>query len=221
METSTPDTNPPITDKPDRKGEHDDLALRETDGWAYHATNHIDKPSDVRGIKLARPVGAAKRLEILKGLIRIPGIDFDPGSFFRNQRYLSPRYPYQATPLSYINASGRGWNLWGETNSLQYFHPGDRRQRGRLEFYFMDVRANSVGLVTLNVVCSSEPGTTGSFDVETSASADSRIDVSGYFDHVVDVVVRPGTQTNMLVRVVLGPNVDFFNFKSVTYLTIG
>jgi hypothetical protein len=178
-----------LLDQTDRPNEY---ILREVDGWAYHATVLGEESGEVRTLNLDRPVALEKRIELVKDLSQSLGV-LPPIVFTLFERYLSPREPYQSSPLSYLNAYGRSWSLWAENDRLEWaeFGAPDGRS-GPLEFWFRNVVAGSTALVSISVTAGTTgAGVTGTFEVRSSAAAPNTISVTGFRDNLVDVVVRP------------------------------
>jgi hypothetical protein len=196
-------------------------ALRDVDGWTYHAANLADNSKEVCSIKLDRPVGLAKRLETVRDLINFPTLP--PVVFSNFERILTPRQPYQASPVSYLNAMGSSWTLWGETNSLEWAGANfiNPQRGGTLEFWFLAPQVGSLGIVTLEADIAAEVNSVGTFDILSDATTNrAQYTVTGFRTNTIDIAVRPTDSYAVLVTVEIGPGIDYFAFKSVSYTTL-
>jgi hypothetical protein len=198
----------------------DKFALREVDGWNYHATNLSENADKVYTLNLDRPVGLKKRLDVMKDFTSLP--HFPPPGFPLIERYLSPQQPYQASPLSYLNSFGRSWSLICENNVLEWAEFSTVGMRsGSLEFWFRNVVAGSTAIVSLDVTTGTTGAdVTGTFEIGSSATSNhSIIPVMGFRDNLIDIVVQPSDSYAVLVEVTIGPGIEYFTFNSVTYQT--
>jgi hypothetical protein len=197
-------------------------ALRDVDGWTYHAANLADDSKEACSIKLDRPVGLAKRLETVRNLINFPTLP--PVVFSNFERILTPRQPYQASPVSYLNALGDSWTLWGESNSLEWDGANfiKPQRGGTLEFWFLAPEVGSLGIVTLEVDIGVDPkSSSGTFDIFSDATTNkAQYTVTGFRTNTIDIAVRPTDSYAVLVTAEIGPGIDYFVFKSVSYTTL-
>src|SRR5438105_8013170 len=106
--------------------------LREEDKrWVHHVAD-LDRGERVLTVVSERPTLRRARLDRIADLdstIMRSGIEFQ---LF--ERRLTPRAPYQATPLSYLNAMGRSWSLWGSEDRLEWYEFAPDRRYGGIEF---------------------------------------------------------------------------------------
>lgn len=86
--------------------------------WVHHVAD-LDLAETADALELDRPIGLDARLERVRALW---DIDLPVSVFSLYERRLTPRYPYQAIPLSYLNTPLGGWTLWGEIDLLQWSH---------------------------------------------------------------------------------------------------
>jgi hypothetical protein len=195
------------------------FALREVDGWSYHAANLSKNSKSVRPLNLDRPIGLAKRLEIMNDLISFTNI---PPIVIHNlvERNLTPRQPYQSSPLSFLNAVGDSWSLWPSSNSLEWSYVDIEHLR-YLEFWFFNPVAENLAIISFNLTTGVGLNATGTFEVSSSTTANkTEYSVTGYRNGTYDVVIQPSDSSGVLVKVDIGAEVDYFAFHSVTYTTV-
>jgi len=205
------------TERPD----HPEMLVREVEGWTHHATD-MDGNLDVSTIDLDRPIGPVNRLSALTDFLASP-IELSPGVFAVAERRLSPQRPYQAAPLSFLNAYGRSWTVLGGLDRLEWAEFGERDARsGPMEFWFRNVIPATTALVTIELTAASTgPGVTGTFEVRSSAAAPRQFPVSGFRDHTVDLIVHPDNAFAVLVTLEpAATSVGYLAFREITYQTL-
>ena len=212
-----------------RPGNREELAVREVDDWAHHVVDlYGDGPVHTR--VLDRPVGLAERLEtigaVLGGLVTFPVVERVA------ERILTPRRPYQDTPLSYLRTGGNSWILSGETDVLAWDSRPVPRRDGSVEVFFSNAVQCRFAVITLNLHVESEPGVNGTYDVLSVHSPPVVPETHTVFgtggqDHTVDVVVRPINGATIipvgdpvLVLVVARAGLKSLVFRKAAYLAI-
>lgn len=148
----------------------DGLRMREPDGWTHHVLD-LDGDTEIRTTVLDRPLGKTDRARAVKAVVgNRTTLSADAAAVSDGVRQLSPRQPYQASPLSYLEATGRCWTVLGEGNRLEWFEFGAPNTRpATLTFFFHDV-AVGTALVSLNVRVRATPGVTGFYEVRSDAA---------------------------------------------------
>ncbi len=194
--------------------------LRGPDKWAHHLAD-LSPDGKVLSAEHDRPVTTFDRL---KGVGDVLGVEPPTTLFALPQRTLTPRAPYQQSPLSYIHTTGYSWMLNSGEDTLEWldwFGLGELRP-GALHFNFRFVPVGATGLVSIYVTASSRPGVTGNLEVgSTAAAAQTTFPYSGIFvDATLDIIVRRGNDE--WVRVWLAPKVgvQHLRFKKATYTAL-
>jgi hypothetical protein len=127
-----------------------------------------------------------------------------PARAFSGCRRLSPRTPYQSTPLSTLNAYARSWSLFGEQDELwlnEYPNTPDRRT-GLIEFWFYNVTVGTTAVVTIELQASASQGQTGTLQVRSSDASPVELPINNSYQlHTVDLIVRPHGAYAVLVTV--------------------
>lgn len=192
-------------------------AEREKD-WIHHVADFSSRGGEVTTRKLDRPFLPDDRIEA------ISVIDASIGKVVLDlpERRLTPRAPYQGSPLSYLEAFERSWTLTAQTNRLEWADFGDGVTRhGEIRFWFRNVVAGSKALVTIEVTASSTgQGTTGELEVRSSDAGPRTFPVTGFGDHTLDVLVQPDDSFATLVSLEVKSGIDYLVFKEITYNTI-
>ncbi|MBE7503635.1 MAG: hypothetical protein HS113_25765 [Verrucomicrobiales bacterium] len=207
----------PTTSQLSRPADADKMLWREVDGWVHHVAA-LERKARVHTTELDRPIELASRYAAIKDIavaIRASSL----GIFALPERRLTPRAPYQAAPLSYLNAWGRSWSLWCEANRLEWaeFGAADARS-GILEFWFRNVVPGTTALVSLYLTVGvTGPGVKGTFEVRSSAAWPRQFQATGFNDHIADIVVRPSDAYAVLVRLEPGQGVGYLAFRRAEY----
>lgn len=209
--------------QPNRPADADKMLLREVDGWVHHVAAP-ERKKKVHTTELARPIGLASRYAAIKAIAGRYGPDL-AGLFAVPERRLTPRAPYQSAPLSYLNAWGRSWSLWCEVNRLEWaeFSGPDApdARSGILEFWFRNVVPGTTALVSLYLTVGvTGPGVKGTFEVRSSDAWPRQFLVTGFSDHIADIIVRPAMAYATLVRLEPGPGVGYLAFRRAEYRTL-
>ena len=143
----------------------------------------------------------------------------DPNRFQLPERTLTPRAPYQASPLSYLNAASSSWSLYAETDRLEWaeFSNPDPRYGG-IDFWFRDVTVGTQALVTIDISASG----TGSADisVRSSDAAPRLFPIGANADITLDLVVEPVGTFGVLVTMEAGDGLTYLAFRKATYTTL-
>jgi hypothetical protein len=187
--------------------------------WVHHAAD-LEREEEVRSQIYDGPVALLKRVDAVAAIS--PGHRFDPSVFQVFERLLTPRSPYQSSPLSYMNAMSRSWSLWAEVDRLEWAELSRPDARyGGIEFWFRNVAVGTTALVSIDVVAGAVgPGVTGSIAVRSSAAAPRSFPISGFADHTLDLIVRPTTSFAVLVTIEVGSGVGYLALRAAGYRTI-
>lgn len=209
-----------VTDQP-KGGELDKPRVVDPQSWAHHVLD-MDGGVDVRTAVARRPFGLTDRARAVKSVVGPrSAMTAEGAAVAQPARQLSARQAYQASPLSYLNAYGRSWSVWGEADRLEWSEFGGEERAGALDLWFRDVVAGSVALVSLAVTVGTKgPGVTGSYEVRSSDAPPRTITVTGMRDETVDVIVRPDDPFAVLVTVRPGPGLGYFALGNVCYLPL-
>lgn len=196
---------------------HEQL-LRGPEKWVHHVVD-LTRDGQVLTSQHDRPIAMFDRLERLSDVLDVKL----PDSFFAlSERILTPRAPYQESPLSYLNAGGRSWSLWAEADRLEWaeFGAADARYGG-IEFWFRDVTPGVMRVVSISVTAGATgPGVTGNLEVRSSDAAPRTFSFTGFADQILDVVVRPSNEFAVLVTLEPKDGVGYLAFREITYGTL-
>jgi hypothetical protein len=196
----------------------DMLRLQREKSWMLHSAD-LHRTTDVMNETRERPFTLLERRHLLTDL---GDFAFPAWLFETPERRLTPRHPYESSPLSYLNAMGRSWSLWGEGDRLEWAELGGREPRyGGMEFWFRNVVPGSLALVTITAdVGATGSGVAGSVEVHSSDASPRSFPVSGFATHIFDLIVRPDTAWGALVTLEVKGGVGYLGFSSVEYQTL-
>jgi hypothetical protein len=195
---------------------------RKVEGWVHHVAE-LDRDTDVVSTEYEQPVTLHDRIGIIAGLVPGLGADTPPPSLLAAERRLSPRTTYQSAPLSYLNAIGRSWSLWAESDRLEWYeNPTPPTGRyGGIDFWFRNVTVGTTSIVTIKVSAGTiGQGVTGTLQVRSSDAAPRNFLVTGFQDHTLDLIVHPGSAFAVLVSLEPKQNISYLSFSEVTYQTL-
>jgi hypothetical protein len=196
----------------------DMLRLQREQSWVVHSAD-LRREGAVVSDTSDRPFTVLDRKRRLTDLgdFRFPAWLFETP-----ERRLTPRKPYETSPLSYLNAMGRSWTLWAEGDRLEWAELGAPDPRyGGMEMWFRNVVPNSVALVTITAdVGATGAGVTGSVDVRSSDASPRSFPVAGFATHIFDLVVRPDAPWATLVTLEVKGGVGYFGFRSADFQTL-
>jgi hypothetical protein len=192
--------------------------LREEDKqWVHHVAD-LERGDRVLTVVGDRPLTTLARFDRVTDLV---SVKLRRGSLGLYERRLTPRAPYEQSPLSYLNAMGRSWSLWAEDDRLEWSEDQLDRRYGGMEFWFRNVTAGSTALVTLEVTAAATaPGVTGQLEVRSSDASPRLFPVTGFADHTLDLIVRPSMDFGTLVTIEVKDGVGYFAFREITYSTV-
>lgn len=189
------------------------MAMDEGRLWVHHVGD-LQGDRAVRTQTYERPPTARERTTVLADLVVLPGL----WPLDLPERFLSARSPYESTPLSYLNAIGQSWSLWGEGRKLEWAELGAAGQRyGGLEFWFRNVDTTRQVLVTVSAKVGALAGATGTVEIRASDGAPRSFPVTGFASHEFDLVIRPSDAFAALVVLEIKAGVGYFAFSSVSY----
>lgn len=198
----------------------DRTLLREVDGWTYHVAN-LDQDAELQlqtFDHLHGPPGLGLRFDALQDVLGESVTEVTIGVFTAPERLLTPRRPYQAAPLSYLNALN-GWHLSGEFDQLQW--TGDPSAAPELHIRFWNVVPGTTALITLRLtVGTGDPPDSGTILLQDSDGNNRLIPVTGFKALQTDVVVRPQKSFAGVLVHPASSAVKSFGFRSVTYRTL-
>src|SRR5215831_17232456 len=196
----------------------DILRLQREKSWVLHSAD-LRREGKVVSETRDRPVTVRDRKRLLTDLgdFRIRAWLLDTP-----ERRLTPRRPYEASPLSYLNAIGSSWSLWAEGDRLEWAELGAPDPRyGGMEFWFRNVVPNSLAIVTITTdVGTTGAGVTGNIEVRSSDASPRVFPVTGFATHIFDLLVRPDDAWATLVTVEVKGGVGYFGFTSIEYQTL-
>lgn len=138
------------------------------------------------------------------------------------QRRLSPRVPYQESPLSYIGTPAHGWAVCCENDTLQWIkYPPEAPPAGEIQFVFWDLAPGKQALATIELVAYTtsltEPGTLG---VRSSASDEPRtFTIGADGSHTLDILLTPSLVIEGVIVEVLG-GIEYLEFKEIKLVTL-
>lgn len=183
----------------------------------HHGGRHGGRP-------LGRVRGGSCRQRIALVSDLVPGLAAEalpPSLLGIAERRLSPRAPVQSAPLSYLNAMGRSWSLWGEADRLEWSESAPDRRYGGIEFWFRSVTVGTTAIVTIGVTAGTTgQGVTGIVRVRSSNAAPRDFPVTGFQDHTLDLIVRPDNAFAVLVVLEPQQGIGYLSFREVTYRTL-
>jgi hypothetical protein len=184
--------------------------------WVHQATN-LHHDTDVQVATYDRPIPVLQRMAVVSGYTTTATLE--PNRFQLPERTLTPRAPYQASPLSYLNAASSSWSLYAEANMLEWaeFSNPDPRYGG-IDFWFRDVTVGTQALVTIEISASG----TGSAEisVRSSDAAPRLFPIDAHADVTLDLVVEPNNTFGVLVTMEAGVGVTYLAFLKATYTTL-
>jgi hypothetical protein len=184
--------------------------------WVHQAAN-LHHGDDVLTATQDRPILIPQRMAMVSGLATTALLDAN--RFQLPERTLTPRAPYQASPLSYLNAASSSWSLYAETDRLEWaeFSNPDPRYGG-IDFWFRDVTVGTQALVTIEISASG----TGSAEisVRSSDAAPRLFPIDAHADVTLDLVVEPNNTFGVLVTMEAGVGVTYLAFLKATYTTL-
>jgi hypothetical protein len=199
--------------------------LEETHRWAHHVADL--NSGQVLTFLLERPITPLSRAERLSRLGRV----IDP-SIFRGPLYtLTPRTPYQASPMAWLTAFGPVEYLpyWDQTGGRIWWwqpqEPDNVPVARQINFNFT-VPPVGLSLVSLSVLGDAYPGVEGhvlvsvfSPDVPPQHFQFPIADDSGAA-HTIDLVFTPeaGQQTGIVM--VPQPGIRFLSFASISFFPL-
>lgn len=194
----------------------DILRMHRDKSWVLHSAD-LHRDAEVTTDTGQRPFTLLDRKHLLADLgdFTVPAWLFETP-----ERRLTPRRPYQFSPLSYLDAVGVSWSLFAEGDVLEWLELGGGvRRYGAIEFSCRNVDPNRAALVTItaDVNVSSGAGVTATVDVQASDASPRSFPVTGFASHTFDLVVRPQITSSTIVAIVLKPGIGYFGFKSVEY----
>jgi hypothetical protein len=186
--------------------------------WVLHSAN-LHRDGAVVTDTAERPFTLLDRKHLL---IDLGDFTIPAWLFETPERRLTPRRPFETSPLSYLNAMGASWSLWGEGDRLEWAELGSMNPRyGGMEFWFRNVVPHTPALVTITAdVGATRAGVTGSIEVRSSNASERSFPVSGFATHTFDLVVRPDNAWGTLVTIEVKDGVGYFGFTSIEYQTL-
>lgn len=196
------------------------LVEEENAGWTLH-TADLRGDTDIRthSVELDR----LPALSVRSGALVSLGATLERPSVLRlPERYLSPRYPYQGTPMSYLNVYGAGgWSLFAEDDRLEWADFGGPFGAGVVTAWFRNVTPGSTAVVSLQAYVSVDsPGGSGTLQMYASGAAPRTFPVTGGSNRIFDVVIHPTGSFAAVVQLEVQPGIGYFVFKSIDYRTI-
>lgn len=196
-----------------RERQREIMAMEEERTWVHHVAD-LQEGDGVRTAVHERPLSVLERTKVLADLVVLPGL----WPLDLPERYLSARAPYEASPLSYLNAVGQSWSLWAEGRKLEWAEFGAAGQRyGGLEFWFRNVDTTRQALVTVSAKVGALSGATGTVEIRSSDAGPRLFPVTGFASHQFDLLVRPSEPFAALVVLEVKAGVGYFAFSSVSY----
>lgn len=202
----------------DHRQRMEEQLLRGPDKWVHHVAD-LDQGEEVRTLELDRPIRLRDRLQRVSAVV---GFKVPP-PFFLAERTLTPRAPYQASPLSYLNAKGDSWNLWAEDDRLEWAEFGAAGARyGGIDFWFRNVTPGTTKLVTIEVSAGAitGPGVTGILEVSSGAAPTRVFPFTGAPDLTLDLLVHPKDPYAVLVTLEPKDGVGYLALKEASYGTV-
>jgi hypothetical protein len=203
-----------------RRQDSDRPLRRDPEAWAHHVVD-LDAGGEVSTLELDHPIGPEQRLRTLShtgiDIARLP-----PGIFTFPERSLTPRAPFWASPMSYLEAFGRSWSLFADVDRLEWaeFGAADARS-GELDAWFLNVVVGSTAVISIDLTVGlTGPGVTGRYEIRSSAGQPAQFPVTGYGDHTTDVVVRPTDAFGVLLTIKPLTGIGYFAFRGISYRTV-
>jgi hypothetical protein len=184
--------------------------------WVHQAAN-LDHGDGVLTATHERPILIPQRMAVVSALATTALLDAN--RFQLPERTLTPRAPYQASPLSYLNAASSSWSLYAETDRLEWaeFSNPDPRYGG-IDFWFRDVTAGTQALITIDISAS---GTgPAEISVRSSDAAPRLFPIDAYADITLDLVVEPDNTFGVLVTLEAGDGITYLAVRKATYTTL-
>lgn len=185
--------------------------------WVHHVADLEGGDGKVHTLELDRPISAIPRVERVK---QVAGQLGSPSFFLETfERKLTPRTPYQESPLSYLNAWANSWALAGDGDSLSWVDWTDTY--GEIEFWFRNVTVGSTALVTIEVTAAPNgAGLSGNIEVRSSDAGPRVFPVTGFAEHTLDLIVHPTHAWAVLVSMYPKEQMGYLDFKSIKYQTL-
>jgi hypothetical protein len=180
----------------------DILRMQGSKSWVLHCAD-LHRDAEARTVNAPRPFTLLERQHVLSDLVdfTVPAWRFEVP-----ERRLTPRQPYQLSPLSYLDAAGVTWSLSTQGDTLAWLElGGSPRRYGSIEFSFRNVDVTFPALVTItaDINPSSAVGVSPTIDVQASDAATRSFPIPGSGSHTFDLVVRPQISASTVVVITL------------------
>lgn len=194
----------------------------EIDSWTYHLGD-LDRGSELRKLDIQWPPSVQKRLGwILETVADLPDLK---APILTEERSLSPRQPYLASPLSHLETPGAGtvWQLSGLSNSL-HWNAGWGFFGPELEICLHDLPDGAAGVVAFSLTAGSRktsvnPEGKGSFEIFSALGERKVVPVtSGSQAFLLDLFVKKRADLDAIrVRIKPHSNLEFLTFLKMTF----
>lgn len=203
-----------------RSNEISSLLPPKIDGWTHHLVNTTKRGGKVVSTEL-------DRVMILQSGLGMSGSKWVGGGattedFFKPpERELTPRYPYLASPLSYL-AFGASWILDSAQDALIWIpsvsSPNNLPEP--IRFLFTNVGGSYVLLSFLILARSVDSNSPGSFGIRHGTASLRTFKASGSQIHTVDFQVL-NLAGDLRVSLEGGTGLDRLEFRRVQYRFLG
>ncbi len=194
----------------------DILRMQGSKSWVLHSAD-LHRDTEVRTVTAPRPFTLLARQRMLSDLV---DVTVPAWLFEAPERRLTPRRPYQMSPLSYLDAVGVTWSLGAQNDTLAWLElGGSPRRYGMIEFTFRNVDPTVPALVTITADVNpyTVVGVSSTIDIQASDAATRSFPMTGFGSHTFDLVVRPHIAASTFVAITLKAGIQYFGFKSVEY----
>jgi len=190
--------------------------LQETQRWVHHVADLNSGKSQT--FRLDRPITPLSRAERLSRL----GHAIEPSIFDGPSYTLTPRNPYQASPMAYLGATGA--LVYGAYNNQIWWSqaqdPGNNQ--GGMGFTFAVSPARQRSLVSISLLANAWPGMVGhvlvSANLPASASIEFPIaDDSGPLPNTVDLIFTPHSSQQTDIFMTLEAGIQYLAFQSISF----
>ena len=191
--------------------------LQESQQWVHHVADLNSGKS--QSFRLDRPITPLSRAERISRL----GHTIEPSIFDGPSYTLTPRTPYQASPLAYLSAtSAQVYSCY--ENQIWWSLPQELDNAGgQMGFWFDVSPAWQRSLVSISLLGNAWPGTVGHVLVQANLPSGGFVefpigdDSSAYSSHTVDLIFTPhGSQASNVV-VTLQAGIQNLAFQSISF----